>query len=159
LRSPRPPATENEELPVVDDFEELVRLVEERPGMYLRHSAGPAPDAEAGPSIDYEGEVRLPGLSATTISPEPWWPRSVADWIARRVCLYAELGDEPERFPWLLTGRMVGRGPDHEPLVVDVHPVARIGESALTAAEQHYRRHFHVGRTSRSRAWQSNASP
>jgi hypothetical protein len=137
------------DLPVVDDFDELVRLVEQHPGLYLRHSAGPSTDAEAGPSRDYEAGVDLPGLSATTISPEPWWPRPLADWVARRICQYAQLGDHPGRFPWLFDATIVGRGPDHEPLVTDIRPVARIGENALLAAQTHFHQHFDVGRDSR----------
>jgi hypothetical protein len=137
------------ELPVIDDFDELVALVERQPGMYLRYSAGPAADAENGPSRDYEADVDLPGWSVTTISPEPWWTRPVSDWVARRISQYAKLAEEPERFPWLLTGRIVGRGPDHEPLVIDMRPVARIGDSALKTALQIYRERFNVGDDSR----------
>jgi hypothetical protein len=57
------------DLPVIDDFDELVALVERKPGMYLR-SAGPEADAKNGPSRDHEAEVDLPGWSVTTISPE-----------------------------------------------------------------------------------------
>jgi Family of unknown function (DUF6098) len=136
-------------LPVVDDFAELVRLVTERPGLMLRYSKGPDHDARSGPSRDYEADVDLPGLSATTIGPEPWWTRPAADWVARRVCKYADLGDEQDRYPWLLTGAVVGQGPDHEPLVVEVQPVARIGNTALNQAQDTYRRRFDVGQDSR----------
>ncbi len=70
----------------------------------------------------------------TTIGPEPWWPR---------------LAEDGDRFPWLLTGRETGLGPDHEPLVVDVVPVARIGQAALDEAERRYRDRFDVGQDSR----------
>jgi len=49
---------------VIDDFDELVALVEWKPRMYLRYSAGPAADAENGPSRDHEAEVDLPGSAA-----------------------------------------------------------------------------------------------
>jgi hypothetical protein len=45
---------------------------------------------------------------------------------------------------------MVGYGPDHEPLVRDVEPVARISETALQQAKQCYEELFEVGRDSRS---------
>jgi hypothetical protein len=138
------------DLPVIDSFEELVSLVERQPGLFLRYSHGPAADAAGGPSRDYEADVDLPGLSTTTIGPEPWWPRPTADWVARRICKYAELGAEEERFPWLLAARVAGQGPDHEPIVVDVRPVARIGENALKHAEELYQNRFDVGRDSRS---------
>ncbi|MDX6248130.1 MAG: hypothetical protein QOF10_1490 [Kribbellaceae bacterium] len=136
-------------LPIVDDFDELVALVERRPGMYLRYSAGLAADLESGHSRDHEAEVELPGWSVTTISPEPWWPRPVSDWAARRICQYAHLAEQPERFPWLLIGRLVGRGPDHEPLVVDMDPVIRIGDPALETALKIYHERFDVGDDSR----------
>jgi len=136
-------------LAVIGSFEDLVDLVEKEPDLYLRYSRGPEADAEAGPSRDYEADVDLPGLSVTTIGPEPWWPRPIEDWVARRVCKYAELGAERDRYPWLLRGRVVGYGPDHEPLVVDVEPVARIGDEALEEAQRRYQERFDVGRDSR----------
>jgi low affinity Fe/Cu permease len=79
-------------MPVVDHFDELSRLVDRGDVLYLRYSKGPAADAQDGPSRDYESGVDLPGLSVTTLSPEPWWNRPASDWVARRVCKYAELG-------------------------------------------------------------------
>jgi hypothetical protein len=43
----------------------------------------------------------------------------------------------------------VGRGPDHEPLVVDMDPVIRIGDPALDTALEIYRERFNVGDDSR----------
>jgi uncharacterized protein DUF6098 len=137
------------ELEVIEDWDELVCLVRERPGLFLRFSEGPAIDEQAGCSRDYEADVDLPGLSVTTIDPEPWWTRPAEDWIARRLCKYAELGEEEERFPWLLTGRRVGVGPDHEPVVKVLEPVARLGQSVLDHAAARYQEQFHVGRDSR----------
>jgi hypothetical protein len=93
--------------------------------------------------------VDLPGLSVTTIGPEPWWTCPVEDWVARRLCQYAHLGEEETRFPWLLTGRRVGVGPDHEPVVEMLEPVARVGQTVLDHAEKHYQERFDVGRDSR----------
>ena len=96
---------------VIRDFDELVALVREtEPPLYLRYSKGPEHDASAGPSRDYEADVELPGLSVTNLSPEPWWTRPVEDWVARRICKYLELGQEEDRFAWLLTGAERGRG-------------------------------------------------
>jgi hypothetical protein len=136
--------------PEIDDFTELAELVADRPDLFLRYSKGPDADAASGPSRDYESGETMPGLSVTTIGPEPWWSRPAADWVARRICKYAELGAEHDRFPWLLTGRVVGQGPDHEPLVTDAVPVARIGPRALDAARRRYRERFDVGQDSRS---------
>ncbi|RJL23087.1 hypothetical protein D5H75_34065 [Bailinhaonella thermotolerans] len=128
---------------------ELTELVTRSPDLFVRYSRGP--DHDAGESSrDYEAEVDMPGLSVTTISPEPWWTRPAEDWIARRVCQYNDLrrDSSDERRPWLLRGRVVGAGPDHEPLVVDVVPVAWIGESAIAEAKRRYQERFHVGRDS-----------
>jgi len=86
-------------LRVIDDWGELVDLVEERPDLMLRFSNGPDADRRDEHSRDYEAGVDLPGLSVTPIGPEPWWTRSTADWVARRLCQYADLGEEEERFP------------------------------------------------------------
>lgn len=68
---------------------------------------------------------------------------------ARRVCSYARLGEaDSSRYPWLLTGRIIDRGPDHEPLVADAEPIARISRRALAEAAAHYERNFDVGRDS-----------
>jgi hypothetical protein len=138
------------ELPVIQTLAELVEFVVAQDGALLRYSKGPWHDAEAGPSRDYEADVDLPGLSATTVTPEPWWPRPPADWIARRVCKYAELGEDKDRYPWLLTGEVAGWGPDHEPVVVHVHPLARISQKALAQARDLYEKRFNVGKDSAS---------
>ena len=132
-------------MPVIDDFETLVDTVIAHEQVFVRYSRGPRTD---GPkSMDYEAEVELPGLSVTNLTPEPWWSRPSADWIARRVCKYADLSDgRPEQRPWALLGRVVGNGPDHEPLVVDVQPLGWIGPHAVEQAQERYRSVFKTGR-------------
>lgn len=132
-----------DDIPLITSLDQLADLATD-PLLYLRYSKGPAADAEDGPSRDYEANVTLPGLSATTLSPEPWWRRPVKDWVARRVCKYSELAEEDGRFAWLLTGRMVGRGPDHEPLLVDVRPHARLSKGVLDEAKRWYEEYFDV---------------
>ena len=133
---------------VIDDFEELVDLVKRSDQLFIRYSEGPEAD-ERGSSRDYEADVDLPGWSVTTLTPEPWWPRPVADWVARRVCKYAELADaEPDRRPWVLAGRVVGNGPDHEPLVVDMEPIGWLSPDLLAEAKRQYGDRFDVGRDS-----------
>ncbi|MGW5289683.1 DUF6098 family protein [Rhodococcus pyridinivorans] len=132
-----------DDIPLITSLDQLADLATD-PLLYLRYSKGPAADAEDGPSRDYEANVTLPGLSATTLSPEPWWRRPVKDWVARRVCKYSELAEEGGRFAWLLTGRMVGRGPDHEPLLVDVRPHARLSKGVLDEAKRWYEEYFDV---------------
>lgn len=136
------------EPPPIETLDQLVSFVQAHPGVLLRYSKGPQRDAEGGPSRDYEAEVELPGLSATTLEPEEWWPRPDRDWVARRVCKYAELGEQEHRYPWLLTADVVGHGPDHEPLVVNVRPLARISTKALQEAKKVYHERFEVGRDS-----------
>ena len=114
----------------------------------LRYSRGPDEDMSTG-SRDYEADVEMPGLSATPLRPEQWWSRPAEDWVARRVCKYLALADgRPDGRPWVLTGEIVGYGPDHEPLLGDVRPLAWIGSRAVAQARQRYRERFNVGRTS-----------
>jgi hypothetical protein len=143
------PATPvSEKLPTIDDLDDLVELVQRMPNVFVRYSAGPVADA-ACVSRDYESGVDMPGLSVTTVIPEPWWPRPTTDWVARRVCKYADLAAaDDERKPWLLVGEVAGYGPDHEPLVTNVEPLAWIGPRALQQALDIYRRRFDVGRGS-----------
>ncbi len=132
----------------IDDLDELAELVAGTPTVFVRYSHGPERDADQ-PSQDYESGLDMPGLSVTPLSPEPWWTRPAVDWIARRVCKYMDLADNaPDRRPWVLTGDVVGNGPDHEPLVVNVVPLAWIGEQALHQARQRYHDRFDVGRSS-----------
>ena len=133
-------------LPIIGDLDEMVNLVREtNEPLYLRYSKGPAHDMSSGPSRDYEAEVDLPGLSVTNISPEPWWSRPIEDWVARRICKYLELGEEAERYPWILTGSEVGRGPDHEPVVELQEAIGRLDDAVLDEARQLYEARFDVG--------------
>jgi hypothetical protein len=136
-------------MPVAATLAEVVELVAEHPTLFLRYSGGPSAD-RTRPSRDYEADLDLPGLSVTVVSPEPWWSRPLQDWVARRLCKYAELASEPDRFPWLLTGRVVGNGPDHEPLVDQTRPVARVSAQAMEEAVRLYHDRFRVGQDSRS---------
>ncbi|MDV7351638.1 DUF6098 family protein [Rhodococcus oxybenzonivorans] len=61
---------------------------------------------------------------------------------------YAELSQQEGRFAWLLKGRVVGRGPDHEPLLTDIRPLARLSHSVLDEAAHRYRERFDVGQDS-----------
>ncbi|MEU2254248.1 DUF6098 family protein [Nocardia xishanensis] len=137
------------EMPTIYSLDELAELVQGRDTIYLRYSHGPERDRGSGPSRDFEADVALPGWSVTTVAPEEWWPRPTREWVARRLCKYADLGAQNDsRFPWLLTGRVVGRGPDHEPLVTDFVPIAKIAESVVEEGLRVYRRSFAIGRDS-----------
>ncbi len=134
---------------VIDDLGELTELVTAEPVLYLRYSSGPEADA-AHPSQDYEAGVDLPGLPVTPLRPEAWWTRPPHEWVARRVCKYLNLAQGPgERFAWVLTGPVVGTGPDHEPLIGDPVPVARLGDRLIERAQALYEERFDVGKSSR----------
>ncbi len=127
-------------------LDELVDLVRARPGLHLRYSEGIEADGKGG-SIDTESGLELPGLSVNPLDAEDWWTRPLADWLARQVCQYRHLSEKnPDRFAWVLTGRQVGRGPDCEPLLTDVEPVARLGDDLLAEAEERYTTRFNAGR-------------
>jgi hypothetical protein len=44
----------------------------------------------------------------------------------------------------VLSGSVVGRGPDHEPLVIETAPVAWLGERLVDAAREIYEARFDV---------------
>jgi len=138
------------DLAVLESLSEVVDAVRAHGTVYLRYSEGPDQDLGHRSSRDYEAGVDLPGLSVTVASPEPWWPRPVEDWVARRLCKYAELGNATDRFPWLLTGRVVGNGPDHEPLVDEAYPIARVSGDAVQEAVRMYHERFSAGEDSRN---------
>jgi len=113
--------------------------------VYVRYSEGPERDDR--PSIDTESELELPGLSVNPLHAEPWWTRPFEDWLARQICQYQQLQEKnPDRFAWVLQGVEVGRGPDCEPLLRDVRPVAPLDASVLSEAGERYRARFHARR-------------
>ncbi len=116
------------------------------PAAYVRYSKGPQHDLGEA-SVDTESGLELPGLSVNPLDPEPWWTRPTADWLARQLCQYKHLRDRnPERKAWLVRGRVVGRGPDCEPLLGDVEFAGELSDELLTEAEGRYRERFDVGR-------------
>ncbi len=129
---------------LVTRLDELVEVVQALDATaYVRFSAGPDVD-RGNPSVDGESGATLPGLSVNRLTPEPWWARPAREWMARQVCQYAHLGGG-ERYAWVLTGTEVGRGPDSEPLVDDVVPVARLAQTALDEATDVYHRAMEPG--------------
>lgn len=133
-------------LPRIADLDELTGLG--GTGLYLRYSKGP--DHDTGRvSIDYESDLKLPGLSVTVLDPPDWWTRPPQDWLARQVCKYANLNEEnADLRPWVLRGRVVGHGPDHEPLIDEVEPVAWLADEVVRQARRRYEERFDVGRGS-----------
>ncbi|MEU9292223.1 DUF6098 family protein [Streptomyces sp. NPDC048266] len=124
-------------LPVLTSLDDLTRTVADRQDLYVRWSRGPDPDLESASSADDLTGVRLPGLSASALGVEDWWgQRPPGLWIARRLYDYCHLPrlKDPRTRPWVLRGSEVGRGPDNEPLVVDVEPLAWVGDDVITEA-------------------------
>jgi hypothetical protein len=124
---------------------DLAELVERHGRLYVRWSEGPADDQDG--SVDTESGLTLPGLSVNPLHAESWWTRPFEDWLARQVCQYRELSEKnPSRFAWALTGAEVGRGPDCEPLLREVIPVARLEGRLLDEADARYRARFRAGK-------------
>jgi len=126
------------DLPVLHDLLELADLVGDRDDLYVRWSRGPAAD-RSGTSVDELTGLELPGLSASALGVEPWWgSRDRATWMARRIYDYEHLRVRRHGLirPWVLQGRMCARGPDNEPLVEDVVPVAWLSEALVAEARR-----------------------
>lgn len=133
-----------DDVPRVDGLRQLAELLALLGELYVRFSAGPEAD-RTSPSVDKESASVLPGLSVNRLQPEPWWDRPIEHWLARQLCQYAHLSGG-DRFGWVLRGSVVGRGPDSEPLVDSVTPVAVLDDAVLHEAEQLYRAVFDPGR-------------
>jgi hypothetical protein len=132
-----------DDLPVVNDLSGLVDLVSEATGeLYVRWSHGPRVDlAEAGDVSSRDGltGVPLPGLSANPLRVESWWgDRPLRLWLARRLYDYRHLRElrGPGVRPWVLAATESGRGPDNEPLVTGVRPLAWIDDAVLAECER-----------------------
>lgn len=132
-------------MPTLGRLEELTDLLELGTRVYLRYSPGPAADT-AHSSKDHESDLLMPGLSANPLWPPRWWTRPVEDWVARRVCQYLRELHEGAR-PWVLTGREVDFGPDNEPLLADVTPIAWVSAELVREAHQRYQDRFNVGQS------------
>jgi hypothetical protein len=125
-----------DELPTITNLAQLVGLLGD--DVYLRWSKGPAEDA-ASASRDSLTGVELPGLSASPLHIEPWWgERSLELWVARRLFDYRHLRElrGPDVRAWVLRGEEVGRGPDNEPLVRCLEPLAWVADTALTECSE-----------------------
>lgn len=136
------------DLPTLTRLAHLTALAARKPVLYLRYSPGPDADAEH-PSRDHESGLTMPGLSVNPLTAPKWWTLPPVDWVARSVCQYLRELDEGAR-PWVLTGTQVDVGPDNEPLLVDVEPIAWLSDELLAEAHEHYRTRFDAGRATHS---------
>jgi hypothetical protein len=131
--------------PWIDTLADLERIVSGRRSAYVRYSKGPDHDAHEQ-STDTESGLSLPGLSTNPLTPESWWTRPLTDWLARQVCQYEQLrAKNPERFAWVVDGRVVARGPDCEPLLVDVEVLGCLSDALLEEAGRRYEENFDRG--------------
>ncbi|MFC8597415.1 MULTISPECIES: DUF6098 family protein [unclassified Isoptericola] len=142
LHLPGAPAT-LDDVPRLRTLGDVVGLLGVVGPLYVRFSAGPVADA-AAESRDHESGCVLPGLSVNPLDPEPWWDRPAEHWVARQLCQYAHLMT-PDRFPWVLTGELAGRGPDCEPLLGAFAPVASMDPAVVDEAAAVYERVFDPG--------------
>ena len=138
-----------DDLPTLDSIAELCRLV--RDGVYVRYSKGPDDD-DGSTSRDYESGLDLPGLSSNPLSPESWWDRPLEEYLARQICNYAHIKEESddERRAWVLSGEVIGRGPDNEPLVQRFTPLAFLSDDLIREAKRLYEERFEVAKDSTS---------
>jgi len=122
----------------IDSLDELAALMEgRRPDLYIRWSRGPEVDLDRQASRDELTNVELPGLSANALAVEPWWgDRSRRLWVARRLYDYRHLRVRrgPGVRPWVFVGDELARGPDNEPLVRCLEPVAWIADAVVDEA-------------------------
>jgi hypothetical protein len=126
----------SEELPTIGSLDELAEFVGAGENLYIRWSRGPHYDSTKTSQDELTG-VHLPGLSANPLQLEPWWEgHSMRTWIARRIFDYRHLAGQRGAGvrAWLLEGREVGRGPDNEPLVECVKPIAWISDDVVKEA-------------------------
>jgi hypothetical protein len=128
---------------LVEDLGELERLVRANVGLCVRYSQGYEADSGSG-STDTESGLLLPGLSVNPLTPEEWWARPLRDWLARQICQYKHLTEKEDRHAWILTGNCVGRGPDCEPLLMDIRPLGRLSDALLEEAERVYEDRFNA---------------
>jgi hypothetical protein len=131
-------------MPELTKLDQLVELMELDLRLFLRYSPGPAADA-AHPSVDHESGLTMPGHSANPLSPPEWWTLPPQDWIARSICQYLRELSEGSR-PWVLTGDVTDFGPDNEPLLVNVQPVAWLGRELLDEARSRYSERMNAGK-------------
>lgn len=133
------------DLPTLTRLADLVAVVDRDAVVYLRYSPGPEADARH-PSRDHESGLLMPGVSVNPLAAPKWWTLPLADWVARSVCQYLRELDEGAR-PWVLTGRVVDVGPDNEPLLVDVEPIAWLSDELLAQARERYHARLDAGRS------------
>lgn len=123
----------------IDSLYEVESLLRRHPQLHVL--AAHEPSFSGLVSIDAESGLALPGLPAHPLQPEEWWYRPIGDWLARQVTHLAEHRIDADAL-WLASGRVVGRGPDGEPLLADAAIIGVLGEPAIAEAGDRYRQRF-----------------
>ena len=127
-------------VPVLDTVEQVVEFVAGADtDVHVRFGQ---PDDDLGsPSVDHESGLTLPGLSVNPVTPPSWWrDRPLEDWVIRQICSYAHLQQQhPERACALVTGTIVDRGPDNEPLLRDARLLAVLDAGVVREAMRRHR--------------------
>ncbi|GHF28337.1 hypothetical protein GCM10010218_06810 [Streptomyces mashuensis] len=151
-----------DDLPTLHSLDEVAEWMARARHLYVRWSRGPGVDLAASSSVDELTGTPLPGLSANSLDVEPWWQdRPIRLWAARRLydyCHLPRLRGEGVR-PWLLRGREAARGPDNEPLVRDVEPLAWISRKVIDEATQEIEEQPGPWGPVRRRPWREGPDP
>jgi hypothetical protein len=123
--------------PEIGSLDALVELVMSADAPLYVRFASPAERDGSGGSFDHESGLRLPGLSVNPLRPPSWWRgRPAKQWIARQVCAYQHLQDgDGDRRCWVVTGIIVDRGPDNEPLLDNMSVVGIVADSVVQECE------------------------
>ena len=125
--------------PVLRSVAEVADFVRDSASTVHVRFGEPDDDLRA-PSIDHESGLTLPGLSVNPLSPPSWWrDRPLEDWVVRQICSYAHLQqNHPERACVLVTGTVVERGPDNEPLLAGADLVAVLTPDVVREARRRH---------------------
>lgn len=140
-----PPVIETA-LPTIATIDDLCQLVTDYGArgewLYVRHSRGPEADAamEWVSTNHFNGSAES-GLSVMEL--HDIVPRNVCErwehgdrhFIAWQVAEYHH-ADDPAFHPYILTGTLLGKGSDGEPVVTAVTPVAYLDRRAVSEAIQ-----------------------
>jgi hypothetical protein len=116
----------------VTSVEELVEIVERSAvPLYVRFSSGLHDDR----SVDHQSGLTLPGVSVNPLHPPTWWQGPpLSEWVTRQVRAYHHLRRrDDDRRCWVVTGTIVDRGPDNEPLLMDVEGVGVLSNGLVDA--------------------------
>ncbi|WP_406275797.1 DUF6098 family protein [Actinacidiphila glaucinigra] len=125
-------------LPVLSSLDDMVALVREGGRFSVRWSRGPHADLVTAESCGRPDRRELARTFRRLLAGGGLVAgRPVRLWVARRLHDYSHgCGDKgPGIRPWILRGRLVGRGPANEPLVAAVHPIAWSAAVVITEAE------------------------